>query len=52
MIAEGRDFLLNSPIPVLASGLALLWTGVAVSLLGDSLTDRPHGRGRPVAGSR
>lgn len=49
MIAEGRDFLLNSPIPVLASGLALLWTGVAFNLLGDSLTDRLYARGRAAA---
>jgi peptide/nickel transport system permease protein len=44
MIAEGRDFLLNSPIPVLASGVALLWTGMAFNLLGDSLTDRLYAR--------
>jgi peptide/nickel transport system permease protein len=40
MIAEGRDFLLTSPAMVLFPGLALLWVGVTVNILGDILTDR------------
>lgn len=40
MIAEGRDFLLTSPAMVLVPGLALLWTGITLNLLGDSLADR------------
>jgi ABC-type dipeptide/oligopeptide/nickel transport system permease subunit len=40
MIAEGRDFLLTSPAMVVAPGVALLWRGVALNLLGDRLADR------------
>ncbi|HET7379573.1 MAG TPA: ABC transporter permease [Gaiellales bacterium] len=40
MIAEGRDFLLTSPAMVLVPGLALLWTGITLNLLGDTLADR------------
>ncbi len=40
MIAEGRDFLLTSPAMVVAPGVALLWLGVALNLLGDRLADR------------
>ena len=40
MIAEGRDFLLTSPVMVVVPGLALLWTGITLNLLGDSLADR------------
>lgn len=45
MIAEGRDFLLTSPAMVLFPGVALLWVGVTLNLLGDTLTDylRPGG---------
>ncbi len=45
MIAEGRDFLLTSPAMVLFPGLALLWVGVTLNVLGDRLTDylRPGG---------
>src|SRR5436853_384169 len=40
MIAEGRDFLLTSPAMVMFPGLALLWVGVTLNVLGDTLTDR------------
>ena len=40
MIAEGRDFLLTSPVMVIVPGFALLWTGITLNLLGDSLADR------------
>jgi peptide/nickel transport system permease protein len=40
MIAEGRDFLLTFPAMVIFPGLALLWLGVALNLLGDRLADR------------
>ena len=40
MIAEGRDFLLTSPAMVMFPGFALLWVGVTLNVLGDTLTDR------------
>lgn len=40
MIAEGRNFLLSTPGMVLFPGIALLWTGIALNLLGDTLADR------------
>jgi peptide/nickel transport system permease protein len=45
MVAEGRSFLSMSPGMALYPGLAIVITGVVVSLVGDGLTDylRPGG---------
>ena len=40
MIAEGRNFLVSAPGMVLFPGIALLLTGIALNLLGDTLADR------------